>query len=240
MRESRPRAWPVVLASLIGIALLCSLGVWQVRRLAEKQAQIAAIDARLMMPAVSLAEVLTKIDAGEDVVYVKTTVQGRVVTQTPLLKLGTFQGGAGQHVIEVVLTDSQTALLVDWGMVPAGYNIAPRSNESVTVTGYLQAHDKGQGLFDGENAPDKNEWYWWDVPAMLGQAVVPADARVLNLVLHRLPDAAETAPPIAPLPKADLRNNHLGYAITWFGLAVALAVISGVYLMGQRNTSNSL
>ncbi len=30
----------------------------------------------------------------------------------------------------------------------------------------------------------------------------------------------------APLP-LDIPNNHLGYAITWFGLAAALA---GVYL----------
>ena len=44
--------------------------------------------------------------------------------------------------------------------------------------------------------------------------------------------AAEFPRPEAP--QANLANNHLGYAITWFGLALTLLAVAGFYIYDLR------
>ena len=36
-----------------------------------------------------------------------------------------------------------------------------------------------------------------------------------------------------------LRNDHLGYALTWFGLAAALVIIFALFALRQRRASTS-
>ena len=43
----KPRLWPILLASAIGIAILVGLGIWQVQRLTQKNALIAALEQRM-------------------------------------------------------------------------------------------------------------------------------------------------------------------------------------------------
>ena len=62
MTTARPRAWPVLLAAGVGLAILLSLGIWQVQRLAWKEGLIAAIDQALAAEPVSLAEALARSD----------------------------------------------------------------------------------------------------------------------------------------------------------------------------------
>jgi surfeit locus 1 family protein len=233
----KSRVWPVVVSSLLGIVLLCSLGTWQVFRLAEKTAQISKIDAQIATEPLSLAAALNRQEAGEDINYVVVAATGHFVTGTEIHKLTTHDGGPGYSVLAPFLSDDGILVLVDRGSVPEQL-AAPETRLQTlpaAVTGYVRIHNKGQGFFDGDNVPERNQWYWWDVPAMLGTVNVPADSKVLNAIVHRLPGPSETVPPIAPAPKADLRNNHLGYAITWFGLAAALAVVAGIFVMRQRH-----
>ncbi len=229
--SERVRVWPVLLASTIGIAILCLLGVWQVQRLAWKNGVIATIDQRLKDQPVSLGEALLINESGADANYLVAEAEGKFLG-TEIRKLTSHLGQPGFSIIAPFLSSDGIVVLVDVGTVPE--NMADPASRSAAlpqqVKGYLKRHDQGQGLFDAENNPAANQWYWWDVPAMLGAVSVPPEAKILELVLHRLPEATETTPPIAPAPKAELRNNHLGYAITWFGLAAALAVVTAMFL----------
>jgi surfeit locus 1 family protein len=224
------RRWPVLVVSLVGMALLILLGVWQVQRLNWKNGLIATIDNRLKDAPVSLADAL-KAEGDTDYLVVADT--GQYLPGKDIRKLTIHQGGPGFSIITPFLSKDGILILVDRGTVPDGFKSASEALPD-TVRGYLRKHVSGQGLFDADNNPDANQWYWWDVPAMLGAASVPADAKVMDVVLHRLPEAQETTPPIAPAPKAELRNNHLGYAITWFGLAAVLAVMTGLFLRGLK------
>jgi surfeit locus 1 family protein len=94
------------------------------------------------------------------------------------------------------------------------------------ATGILRLPDKSN-FVTPPNQPGQNLWYWRDLKAMsaaLGQGK-PAPAFVS---LEPAPGAVDKACPLihAP-PPSDLPNNHLAYAITWFGLAAALV---GVYV----------
>jgi surfeit locus 1 family protein len=55
------------------------------------------------------------------------------------------------------------------------------------------------------------------------------------MLMLESPAPASGAPRPVALP-ANIPNNHLGYAITWFGLAAALA---GVYLASLRRKKKS-
>jgi surfeit locus 1 family protein len=228
-----PRRWPVLFTSGLGLAILLSLGTWQVFRLQEKTAQIAAIDARIAAAPTPLAEALARAANGENLEYTKVQMQGAFLAVPDLRKLGTFNGGPGYELIAPLLTDDATLVLVDRGAIPAEqrdpkYRMAPR--ETATHTGILRLHNKGQGLFDPDNSPETNQWYWWDIPAMLAAVDVPANAKVSNLIVQLLPEQTEQAPPFPAALKSELRNNHLGYAITWYGLAAALVAVTWAFV----------
>ena len=91
------------------------------------------------------------------------------------------------------------------------------------IAGVLRTGDKAN-FVTPPNQPAQNLWYSRDVPAMARALGVSAPAPAFLFLESPAPKGL--APTPAPLP-ADIPNNHLQYAVTWFGLAAALA---GVYL----------
>ena len=75
---------------------------------------------------------------------------------------------------------------------------------------------------------------WWDLPAMIAASGLPADLKPYPFVVQLLPSSTAAEFPRPDEPKSDLANNHLGYAITWFGLALTLLGVSGFYLFDLR------
>ena len=80
-------------------------------------------------------------------------------------------------------------------------------------------------------------WYWWDLPAMIAASGLPADLKPYPFVVQLLPSSTAAEFPRPDEPKSDLANNHLGYAITWFGLALTLLGVSGFYLFDLRRSA---
>jgi surfeit locus 1 family protein len=228
------RPWRFLLFAVPAFCLLCTLGIWQVQRLSEKNRLIAMIDARIAAEPQPLASVVDQFNGGADVTYTRVRAAGRFLATPDLRKITSFEGGAAFLHLAPFLSDEGIALLVERGSVPVAAKAEPVSDEPVEVTGILRLHNKGQGLFDPDNSAAANEWYWWDVPAMLASAPLPADAKVTSLILQLELDPANQGYPRATAPKAELRNNHLGYAITWFGLAAVVATMTGLYLGRSR------
>jgi surfeit locus 1 family protein len=217
----------VLACAAAGIAMLCGLGIWQVQRLHWKNDLIARLEKRMAAPAVPLAEGLTKLKAGEDVEYLRVAVEAAAGPHKTLLKQATYHSLAGWEGLGGFVSVDGTQVLVDLGA----------SAERVTeVAGpakfeaLLRRHGLGQGRFDPINNVAQNQWFWWDLPAMqqaLGLKDSPAV--VLQLIGAHEGSAFEPA-----APKVELNNNHLGYAVTWFGLAAALAGVAGAFVFGRE------
>jgi surfeit locus 1 family protein len=80
-----------------------------------------------------------------------------------------------------------------------------------------------------DNDPQRNVWFSYDLPAMAAALGVPALAPFyLEAALD--PSRAEGAP-LGGQTRFQLPDNHLGYAFTWYALAIALAVI---FVLSQR------
>ena len=84
--------------------------------------------------------------------------------------------------------------------------------------------------FTPDNQPDENVWYWVQLDAMAARAGVPP----LPFYVEAGPAANPGGLPIGGRPVVELANNHLQYAITWYGLAAGLLAVYVFYRRGER------
>jgi surfeit locus 1 family protein len=218
----RPRLrlvlWPGVMA--VGmLAVLLGLGTWQVERLHWKQGVLAQIARAEAAPAVRLPaapESYTKVQVTGRLRDDLAASYGAEVRDTPL---GTE---LGSQLIVPLERDDGDPVLVDRGWVP-DKRLRPmaRLEGDVTLEGYVRPSDT-PGLFSATDNPAGRQFYTLDA-ATIGAALgLPHLAPFILVAMGPAPP--EHYPdPARHLPRPP--NNHLSYAITWYGLAIALVVI---------------
>lgn len=229
--ERPQRLWPVLAATVIGMAILITLGVWQVQRLQWKEALLAQLAANAAAPPVSLAEAAQR----DDPEFVRVRFTGTYEHAAAKKMIATFERGQGWTVITPAVTADGYAVMVDRGRIPGQLGEAfDKPAGDVAIEGVIRTYRNGQAMFDPENDPKANIWYWWDVPAMLAASGLPEGLKPYPYVVQLLPSAAAAPFPRPDEPKANLANNHLGYALTWFGLAATLLAVAGFYVFELR------
>lgn len=205
-----------------------ALGVWQVERLAWKTALIAAVETRSTATPLDLdAADWSGIDAGS-LEYQRVSARGRYEGADTFTQAVTAHGGGFWVMTPLRLADGR-ALLVNRGFVTAAQRDAgiPRPSGAVEVEGLLRASEP-EGGFLRTNDPAGGRWYSRDVGA-IGEAL-----GLLNLAPFFLDaDADGAAYPIGGLTVVSFSNNHLVYALTWFGLAL-LSVFALFWMMRDR------
>lgn len=230
------RIFPLV-AVCIGVAILLSLGSWQVQRLAWKTALLARIAALQTAPPEPLDVVLNRLGrpgqlAQGEVDFVRVQTTCPTLQQTPTLHLyALLDGVLGDRLITACpLNDGRfRSLLVDRGFVAhdALEAVRPGALLQGDIIGVLRRPEAASWL-SLPNTPASNDWHTRNVAAMAAALHAPAPAPVM-LMLER-PAAPAPGPRPAAIP-TDIPNNHLGYALTWFGLAAGLV---GVYVANLR------
>ena len=235
--KSTPRLWPIVLASALGIVFLCGLGVWQMQRLVQKNALIANLEQHMQSEPISLGVAIARQQAGEDIEYIKIQVIGVFDRAHALRKVSSVRGSPGWEIITPLKTDDGFSVLVDEGTIAENQTSSPADVSSQTIIGVARKHGLKRGVFDNDNDAAKNIWYWWDVPAM--QVASASDGKFAPFILQKLPGNDTATGPQVQKPKVELSNNHMGYAITWFGLAAALAGVTGFYVLSLVKKSNA-
>ncbi len=83
------RVWQVLIATVLAVALLVGLGVWQLQRLQWKEALIAERDSRLAATPVTLERALQDFDAQRSVEFLKVEVTGTFQSDAELFLLTT-------------------------------------------------------------------------------------------------------------------------------------------------------
>lgn len=214
-----------LLFGLVGAAVLAGLGVWQLQRLEWKQGVLAQIEARIGAAPVPLP---TAPDPLADR-YLPVTVTGRFTGQALDVLVSRKEIGAGYRVIAVLQAADGRRILVDRGFVADEARGAGHAAGPVTVTGNLHWPDEVDGYTP---APDAKTGLWFarDVPAMA--AALGADP---VLVVAR----ADTGDGVEPMPvDAAIPNNHFGYAVQWFLLAVVWLGMTILYLWRMRRRTS--
>ncbi len=232
------RTWPVLIASGLGLALLLWLGTWQLQRLAWKNQLIADYDQAIASEPIALDEALEKFLAGQRIDGMKVKATGKFAPRDALRLLASTPAGPAWELVHGFELTSGSAVLVNRGKINHDQQLPTPTGETVNIVGHIVWHDEGRGYFDVDNNPQSNQWYWWDVVAMANQF----SATHLNpnyVVVNLVVGSPGTEGLFVEQPKANLRNNHLGYAITWFGLAAVLVMMTGLFLFQSRHTKRA-
>jgi len=231
------------LAVIVGVVVLTSLGVWQVQRLQWKEAMLARIAALQGAPPEPLGVVLNRLgDGGRpevgEVDFVRVQTVCPALQQTPTLRLYAVLGGVmGRRLITAcpIQTGRFRTLLVDRGFVPDETPITGAAARGpmldAPVIGVLRTPPP-PGWLTPASDPAKNDWRARSIPAMAQALGAPSPAPVFLMLETPRPQSGVPMPAAIP---TDIPNNHLGYALTWFGLALGLI---GVYLASLLRPSN--
>lgn len=239
--NSAPRTLYVLAAAAVAFAILVGLGTWQVQRLQWKEALIASIESRISSPPRPLAEIEAELASTGDVDYQPVSLKGTFLHQAERHFFTTWQGDTGFAIYTPLRLEDGRYLFVNRGFVP--YNLKdPSKREAgqvagpVEVIGLARNRLSGKpGMFLPANDAARNIFYWKDLDAMASSAGLPPDAEVLPLFVDANDAPVPGGWPHGGITIVELPNSHLQYAITWYGLAAALAGVVGVWLHRQRS-----
>ena len=210
-----------VVIGLGGAAILVSLGVWQFKRLAWKQALLSRIEVEIEAPPVPLTEPLTSSLRR----YAPVTVTGQFGAAHIRMLASRKSIGPVYRIIRPFDVEGQGGILIDTGWQPQAADVVGVPQMRLTLTGNLDAPNEADEFTP---APDtaSNIWFARDVPAM-------ADALGTDPVLVVLRDAPETDLGVTPWPvdTAGISNDHLQYAITWFSLAAIWGAMTAYFVL---------
>ena len=216
----RPRSLrALVLLALIALSAtagLAGLGIWQVERRAWKLDLIARVDRRVhAAPSAAPGPAAWPAIGAENDEYRHVRVGGRFLAGADTLVKAVTERGGGYWVMTPFRTDGGFTVLVNRGFVPADAAEHVPPSGATVVTGLLRITEPG-GAFLHRNDPAAGRWYSRDVGAIaakdgLSQAApyfIDADA-----------GGDVAGGPVGGLTVIAFPNNHLVYALTWFGLA---------------------
>ncbi len=211
-----------LLFCLSAFVVFCTLGTWQVQRLAWKERLIADVQAVKNQP--PLTELPADLTQGY---YHNVTLKGAYAGKTIYLvgrmqdqELGYFM------LTPFTMTDGKT-ILVNRGFSPPDKDNTPMG--AATVQGVLRPL-REKRYFSPENQPEKNLWFYEDMAKLsefYGVNLLPA-------VVEATGKRERGHYPIPNTGEISLRNDHLGYAVTWFSLALVAVVMYGFYRRKPR------
>jgi surfeit locus 1 family protein len=220
--------WPGLMTAVM-LAVLLGLGTWQVHRLAWKTDLLARIDRAESVAPVPLTETpapftpapFTKVSATGVFLPDETALYGAEVRD-----IGSGPA-MGARMIESFRQTNGEVILVDRGWVPLSRpKPVDEPNGTVTVSGYIRFGDRAR-WFNVSDDPVDRRFFTLD-PRAIGAAIGRPDIRPIVLVLLAAdnvttPVAEHWPEPAQHMPRPP--NSHLSYAITWYGLAVALLAV---------------
>nr|QQZ51934.1 SURF1 family protein [Phenylobacterium glaciei] len=203
--------------------------------MAWKTALIAQIEARIHAPAspapgpAQWPSVTRERDQ-----YRHVVVQGVFQHDRETMTQAVTAAGPGFWVMTPLRTDAGFTILVNRGFVPSRL----RAGESrplglvrgeQRVTGLLRITEP-RGGFLRANDPERDAWRSRDVHAIAARRGLREAAPILSTPMrHPIPAAGRGGMTVVRFP-----NSHLVYAITWFALALGVAVALGVAQRAQR------
>ncbi|ODT69082.1 MAG: hypothetical protein ABS75_18095 [Pelagibacterium sp. SCN 63-23] len=239
-------------ALMLALALVCVLlGNWQMQRLGEKEALMAAVETRLLDEPVA-APAATEwpqldLDAWN---FRPVELTGRYrYTQTVTVftslsdARGAYSGPGYWVVTPFELADGGT-VFVNRGFVPQQYQEAAAMGdlhgddpEIVTLAGLFRPGEKAGFMSPEPDMSDRVEWVRDPerLAAMVDPALTPIAPFYVDLLAGTagdLPQGGETV--------VTFSNNHLGYALTWYGFSIVAVFMLAFWLWRQARRDSQV
>ena len=229
----------------VGLALLIGLGTWQLERKAWKEALIASIEQRIAAAPIALPSPerwASLRQADDEFTRVGFRAQFENAQEALVYASGTALrpdvSGPGYWVFTPARLAAGARVVVNRGFVPeANRDPATRAagqiSGPVDMVGVLRWPERAS-WFTPAGEPARNLWFARDHLAIAASkgwgAVAPF------YVEQEAPPVPGGLPRVGRLVVA-LPNNHLQYALTWYGLAAVLVAVFAAFVRGRWRES---
>ncbi|MEH6360945.1 MAG: SURF1 family protein [Amylibacter sp.] len=199
-----------IIFGITGIAILLSLGTWQVKRMAWKNAILSQIETQIIAEPVALpANPNTETDN-----RLSVRVKALIGFNEAHVLYSTKRGGPGFLVIVPALTKpANRRILIDMGYINEAQKNTVRTPQTVTITGNILWPNEVDSYTPDPNMA-KNIWFARDADKLAAHFDTESFLIVARTI--ELGDYGTTPQPIG----LNIPNDHLEYAITWFSLAL--------------------
>lgn len=216
---------PASLLMLLGLAILCGLGFWQIDRLHWKRDLLLEIEQAWQNEpqAIETSDINRADQQGRK--FLRGIVRGTFLNDAAvLIRPRILDGQQGAHLITPLQLGDDSILLVNRGWVPDGKTEEiEMSFGPVAITGTLRYPDQPNS-FTPANDPAQGQWYSID-PAMIAKTYDLKGVLPFIMMAERDNNLNKKSYPFAIGGRPDLNNNHLSYAIFWFAMTAALLAV---------------
>ena len=222
----KPKLGPT-LFTIPALILLLALSFWQFQRLQWKQALIEEINQQIKIEAIKLPENVKM----PEMLYRKVFLQGKFLHDKEIHVYGgsrQFKGEVGYYILTPMITSSNRMILINRGWVPEKLKKIETRPETlikdeVRIEGAIMKSEQ-RNIYVHDNQPNKNLWFHINLNEIKDHLSMPIEN---FYILKR--DESKLLPRGRDLDSTHLRNNHLGYALTWLFSAISLLAIYIVY-----------
>jgi cytochrome oxidase assembly protein ShyY1 len=229
------------------LALLIGLGVWQLQRRVEKHALIAQLTERLAATPEALpppAQWSALTPARDEFRRVRFSAVYESRPDAMVYSAGSAIrediSGPGTWAFLPARLPTGETIVINTGFVQNTMQDRSQQDRAVSrlatgqptaLTGYIRFPESAGVLTPPENIA-KRLWFTRDHLA-IARALGWGEVAPFYIDLEQ-PVPESGIPKPGPL-EVHLKDDHLQYAITWFGLAGAVVIAFGVWLKGQRS-----
>lgn len=237
------------LFTLLGLAILVALGTWQLQRLAWKNELIDRVEERLAAAPIAAPPPAAWEDLDLDALdYQPVGVRGHFLNEREShVFIGLTQprgplGGPGYFILTPLVTADGWTVIVNRGFVPQerkdpATRLEGQVGGEVAVTGLLR-RPEGRNPFTPPDDAAGNMWFTRDPAAIAAALALPGP------VAPYMIDAAYDPSQPGGIPQGgesvvSFANNHLMYAVTWYGLAVVLLIVFVAFARGRLRDQGS-
>jgi surfeit locus 1 family protein len=222
----KPMLWPSIVSFIVFVMLL-SFGTWQIKRLFWKEALIERYISQSQSNPILDPSSLIKTKINE---FKSVEVRGSFNHEDELYITGkTYEGNAGFHVVTPFKLTNDKIILINRGWVSEGYRDPNKRKFSlqpgiIIVNGIIRYPQK-KGYFVPEN--DGKNGFWFTIkPSEIFKFLNFNSTEIIsNYYIDALRVGEKMTLPIGVSGEPKLRNQHLSYAITWYGLALSLLIV---------------
>lgn len=223
---------------LLALAILGSLGTWQLQRLQWKRALIAQVEARANAAPIPFEEARARADAGENLEYAPVSLTGVFVSDNEARVFGSYEATPGAYFFSPFKT-SLGVIYVNRGFAPQDVDVPPPEGKGAnkTVTGYFRYAEQPTppaSWFRPSEQSVGGLWFVRDPQKFAGAAGLATSRYYIDQF-----EVAGQAWPKGGTTRIEFNNRHLEYALTWFGLGAALIGVWVIFsLQSPTNTNN--
>jgi cytochrome oxidase assembly protein ShyY1 len=218
---------PKWIAFTLGIVLLIftmiNLGLWQLRRLDQRQAFNAAVEARYDAAPQPLDAVLTPGTDPDNVEWLPVTAVGTYRPEGTVHIVNRTQNGfAGDNIVVPFDLGDSRLLLVNRGFIPQDEDVPPPPSGQITVTGRLRpSQQRHFAQLSDASEGTLTEAQRVDIPRLQQQI----DGQLVDMYVDVFASDPPDSPVLQPVIKPELTEGpHLSYGVQWFVFSLSAAV----------------